>query len=123
MTQIPGLRRVKGTSAAQIANAGGGLIRGEQALRRRVPTLKIEYNTDIRIPEIIGPDAEQGRAFLTSRTTPPGSKHADVLINFLKQNTELVGSDSKQIDAFKVAADYTNPDRNPTLLELDQEIN
>src|SRR5438552_18212241 len=66
MDKIAGFRARQGKNASQIADARDAFIRGEQALRQRVPTLKIEYNTDIRIPEIIGRDAEQGRAFLTS---------------------------------------------------------
>ncbi len=121
--KIAAFRSGLGRNASQIADAREAFVRGENALKQRVPTLKIEYNSDIRIPEVIGPDVQQGRAFLTAPTTPAGSKHANVLINFLKQNTELVGANAAQIDGLKVVADYTNPDGNLSFVELNQEIN
>ena len=87
-----------------------------------IPTLKVEYNSDIRIPEVIGTDVERGRAFLTMQTRPAGEKHADVLINFLKQNNALVGATDRQIDTLKIFADYTNPDGNLSFVELEQYI-
>ncbi|MBK8466450.1 MAG: M36 family metallopeptidase [Chloracidobacterium sp.] len=121
--KIAAFRTSLGRNASQIANAREAFVRGEEALKQRVPTLKVEYNEDIRIPEVIAPDVKQGRAFLTGPTTPARTSHANVLINFLKQNTELVGADSNQIDGLKVFADYTNPDGNLSFVELNQEIN
>src|SRR5207244_8527491 len=69
------------------------------------------------------PDRQLGRSFLTSASRPSGEKHSDVLKGFLKENTELVGTDSNQIDGLKIAADYTNPDGNLSFAELHQEIN
>ncbi len=121
--KIVAFRTAQGKNASLVADARESFVRGENALRQHVPTLRIEYNSDIRIPEVIGPDVQQGRAFLTSRTTPAGTSHADVLINFLKQNTELVGASAAQIEGLKVVADYTNPDGNLSYVELNQEIN
>lgn len=120
--KIAAFRTTVGKSASQIADAREAFVQGENALKRHVPTLKVEYNTDIRIPEVIAPDVKQGRAFLTSPTSPSRTGHANVLINFLKQNTELVGVAPAQIDALKVFADYTNPDGNLSFVELNQEI-
>src|SRR5205823_11351774 len=75
------------------------------------------------IPEVITPDVKLGRTFLTSASRPSGAKHSDVLRGFLKENTDLVGTDSNQIDGLKSAADYTNPDGNLSFVELHQEIN
>ena len=121
--KIVRFRAALGKDASQVADVRDTFVRGENALRQSVPTLKVEYNSDIHIPEMIGPDVTQGRAFLTAATTPSGSKHAGVLINFLKQNTELIGADAAQIDGLKVVADYTNPDGNLSFVELNQEIN
>lgn len=121
--KIAAFRASQGRNASQIADARDTFVRGENALRQRVPTLKVEYNNDIRIPEMIGPDVQQGRAFLTDATTPSRTGRANVLTNFLKQNTELVGASAAQIDALKVVADYTNPDGNLSYVELNQEIN
>ena len=120
--KIAAFRMSQGKNASQIADARDAFVRGENALRQRVPTLKIEYNTDIKIPEVIAPDVKQGRAFLTAPTTPSGSKHAGVLIDFLKQNTDVVGAEAAQIDGLKVVADYTNPDGNLSYVELNQQI-
>lgn len=116
-------RSAQGRSASQVADVRDAFVRGEAALRDRIPTLKIEYNTDIRTPEVITPQAPLGRHFLTNATRPAGEPHADVLVDFLKQNTELVGAEARQIDALKVAADYTNPDGNLSFVELNQVVN
>ena len=39
-----------------VADIRDGFVRGEQALRSRLPDVKFEYNEDIRIPEVITPD-------------------------------------------------------------------
>jgi hypothetical protein len=121
--KIAAFRTARGKDASQIADAREAFVHGEEALRQRVPTLKVEYNSDLRIPEMIGPDVKQGRAFLTAPTTPAKTGHANVLVDFLRQNRGLVGADASQIDALKVAADYTNPDGNLSFVELNQEIN
>ena len=43
------------------------------------------------------------------------------MLNFLKENTNLIGAADGQIDGFKVAADYTNPDGNLSFVELGEE--
>ncbi len=116
-------RQAAGKDASFAADARDAFVRGENALQKSVPTLKVEYNTDLRIPEVIGPDAMLRRAFLTAATTPAGSKHSGVLINFLKQNTSLIGASTEQIDGMNVFADYTNPDGNLSFVELEQNIN
>ncbi|HKP69779.1 MAG TPA: M36 family metallopeptidase [Pyrinomonadaceae bacterium] len=108
------------TNAAEVADIRADFVNGEKALAKRVPTLKIEYNTDIRIPEVIAPDVKQGRAFLTGGG---GGKRPDVLKNFLSENAELVGMRGEQISGLKVASDYTNPDGNLSFVELNQQIN
>ena len=112
-----------GKNAVAVADVRDAFVRGEEHLKASVPTLRIDYNDDIRIPEIIGPDVLKGRAFLTSATTAAGTKHAGVLIDFLKQNNDLIGASTSQIDGLRVFADYTNPDGNLSWVELDQEIN
>ena len=109
-----------GRNAVEIADARDAFVRGEENLKNRVPTLKVEYNADIRIPEVIGPDVKQGRAFLSA---PTRQRRSDVLKSFLRENAELVGARASQIDDLKVAADYRNPDGNLSFVELNQEIN
>ncbi len=117
--KLTAFRTSAGKSAFDVADARDAFVLGEKKLRLTVPTLKVDYNDDIRIPEVIGPDVKQGRAFLTSPST---AKRSNILIDFLKQNTDLVGTTPEQIDGLKVFADYTNPDGNLSFVELNQEI-
>ena len=117
--KLAGFRDRMVKTATDTAITRTAMVRGEQSLRRRVPTLKIEYNSDLGIPEVIAPDVKQGRAFLT-----PAAKgtRPDILKNFLTQNADMVGARDTQIADLKVAADYTNPDGNLSYVELDQEL-
>ena len=117
--KIVGFRNSAGKSAVEIADSRERFVAGEQRLRENVPTLKVEYNVDLRIPEVIGPDVQQGRAFLTRQSS---IKRSAILKEFLKQNAGLVGSSAEQIDSLRVFADYTNPDGNLSFVELNQEI-
>ncbi len=105
---------------SEVADIRDAFVSAESVLREKVPTLKIEYNTDIRIPEVIAPDAKLGKAFLSG---PSGARRADTLREFLRENNELVGLRRPDVDGLKVAADYTNPDGNLSFVELNQEIN
>lgn len=118
--KIAGFRTGTGQNAVEIADVRDRFVSGEQKLRQSVSTLKVEYNEDIRIPEVIGPDVSKGRAFLTQ---PSSRKRSDLLKEFLKQNSELVGVTPEQVESLKVFADYTNPDGNLSFVELEQEIN
>ncbi|MFN2412293.1 MAG: M36 family metallopeptidase, partial [Pyrinomonadaceae bacterium] len=117
--KLAGFRTGFGRDASEIADLRNVMVRGEQSLKQRVPTLKVEYNGDIRIPETIAPDVMRGRAFLTR---PSSVKRSDILKDFLNRNTELIGASREQINDLKVAADYTNPDGNLSFVELNQEI-
>ena len=118
--RIAAFRSSLNRSAAQTADIRDEFARGEAALATRVPTLKVEYNSDIKIPEVIAPDVSKGRASLTGASS---AKRSDVLKNFLTENSELVGVNGNQVRDLKVFSDYTNPDGNLSFVELDQEIN
>lgn len=118
--RIASYRSELSRNAAEIADIRAAFVDGEKALAERVPTLKIVYNTDIKIPEVIAPDVAKGRAFLTSASS---AKRSDVLKNFLLENNSLVGMRDDQISGLKVFSDYTNPDGNLSFVELNQEIN
>ena len=49
-----------GENAVSVADIRDSFVRGEEQLRSRVPNLKVEYNDDIRTPEVIGPDMKLG---------------------------------------------------------------
>ncbi|MBS1771128.1 MAG: M36 family metallopeptidase [Acidobacteria bacterium] len=121
--KIESYRGASGLSSLDVKAERNGFLSGETSLRERVPTLKIEYNTDIKIPEVIGPDVSKGRHFLTAPAAVRDGKRAPLLVDFLKENTSLIGVSAGEIDSLKVAADYTNPDGNLSFVELNQEFN
>src|SRR5262249_31392020 len=90
-------------------------------LKLRIPTAKVEYNSDIRTPEVITPDVWKNNiAWLSPAST---LKRSEILRNFVKENNSLIGVSEAQAGSLKVSADYTNPDGNLSFAELDQEIN
>ena len=115
------LRDMDGKSASFVADIRDGFVRGEAAFKQTHPTAKIEYNLDIRIPELMTPDVYKSR--IEWLTPPSSAKRVDILRNFIKQNNELVGINNQQIDDLKVAADYTNPDGNLSYVHLEQKFN
>ena len=117
---LTGARESAGRDASAVADLRQNFVSGEADLRTRVPSLKIEYNSDLRIPEVIGPDVAQGRNFLTG---PTRDKRVDTLRGFLKENNELIGTSDAQIDSLQVLSDYTNPDGNLSYTHLEQRIN
>lgn len=117
---LAGYRQSAGRDASFIADQREKYVRAEESLRTSVPTLKIEYNLDLKVPETIGPDVNRGRAFLTG---PSSMKRAEILRNFIRQNNELIGMTTSQIDALEVQTDYTNPDGNLSFAILEQKIN
>src|SRR6186713_439717 len=103
-------RQSVGKDAVAVADVRDGFVRGEEALRSRIPTVKFEYNEDIRIPEVITPDVwKKSIEWLSSPST---AKRANILRDFVRENNELVGMNNSQIDGLKVVADYTNPAGN-----------
>jgi len=114
-------RQSAGLTERAVDNTREGFVKGEEELRATVPTLKIEYNEDIRIPEVIAPDIDRGVASLTGPSS--GVKNAEILRNFIRQNNSLIGMGDAQANQLKVTADYTNPDGNLSYAHLEQFIN
>ncbi len=94
--------------------------RAAEKLRAEIPNLKIEYNEDLRIPEVISPDFSRTTNFLT---TPDDKKRADILREFISRNNELFGMNQTQINELEKIADYTNPDGNLSFVHFEQKIN
>jgi len=113
-------RQTAGRDAVAVADLHDKFVVGENALRQTVPTLKVEYNEDIRTPEVIAPDVNRGRTFLTR---PSSVKHSDILRKFASDNDTLIGLKFGQAGQLKVTADYTNPDGNLSYAHLEQFIN
>ncbi len=113
-------RSEAGQTAARIADVRDEFVLGELALRTSVPRLVVEYNLDLKAPEVIAPDVKKGGAFLTGSSR---SSRIETLRSFAKENSLLVGVDGVQVDELRVAADYTNPSGNLSFTHLSQEIN
>ncbi|MEP6903106.1 MAG: M36 family metallopeptidase, partial [Actinomycetota bacterium] len=118
--KIAQFRRSQNKDAVAVADLRNGFVTGEESLKARIPTLKVEYNTDIRTPEVIAPDVKMGRNFLTGGST---AKHSEILRSFVKVNDSLIGVSDAQAANLKVTADYTNPDGNLSYAHLEQFIN
>lgn len=54
--KIAALRGRARKNAATVADARDGFVKGENALKNRVQNVKVEYNEDLQIPEVIGPN-------------------------------------------------------------------
>ncbi|MEZ5307735.1 MAG: M36 family metallopeptidase [Pyrinomonadaceae bacterium] len=113
-------RNDAGKSASALADIRDGFARGEDDLRTRVSTLKVDYNPELRNPEVITPDVY--KANIERLTAPSNEKRVDILRNFIKQNNSLVGLDDSQVDQLKVLADYTNPNGRMSFVHLEQRI-
>jgi hypothetical protein len=118
--KVAQVRAAANTATLDVAYIRDGFVKGENSLAQKVPTLKVEYNSDIHVPEVITINsASRTDALIDS---PAGSR-ADVLKSFVRGNDALFGTSDTQVTDLKVAADYTNPDGNLSFVELDQEIN
>ncbi len=115
-------RRESGKTASAIADTKENFVRGEENLRTRVKSLKVEYNSDLRIPEVITPDVYKAKIERLSAPSAAGIKNAEILRNFAKQNNELVGMNNTQLDNLKVLNDATNPRGNMAFATLEQRI-
>ena len=56
-------------------------------------------------------------------TGPSTAKRSEILRNFVKENSSLVGVNDQQADALRVSADYTNPNGYMSFAHLEQLIN
>jgi hypothetical protein len=107
-------------TAVDTADIREAMVLGERELKRRVPSLKVEYNSHLQAPEIISPDPKRAKAFLTKAST---RKRTEILKSFLDSNTALLGTKRANIARLKATADYSNPEGNLAFAELKQELN
>ena len=114
-------RQKIGKDASFVADIRDTFVRGEEAFKQSNPTAKVEYNNDIKIPELITPDVYKAK--VEWLTGPSNAKRSEILRSFIKQNSELVGVNNQQADDLEVTADYTNPDGNISYATLEQKIN
>lgn len=107
-------------TAVDVADLREAMFSGEAALKRRMPDLKIGYNSHLQAPEVIAPDISQGRTTLAKAGR---GKRPEALKGFLRENSDLIGAQQTAVGRMKVVADYQNPDGNLSFVELKQEIN
>ena len=107
--------------AALVADIRSEFVRGEEQFKSRFPTAKVEYNSDIRTPEVMTPDVFKDKIEYLSQ--PSSLKRSDILRNFVKENNSLIGVTDAQANALKVSADYTNPNGYMSFAHLEQVIN
>lgn len=117
---LTGFRQSANRDASSAADLRERFVAGENALRGKVPTLKIEYNDDLRIPEVISPDINQETAFLTDAAAVGRS---EILRGFVKENPDLLGISDAQADQLEVKADYKNPEDDFSFVHFKQTIN
>jgi subtilisin-like proprotein convertase family protein len=114
-------RQRNGKDAALVADLRDDFVRGEEALKQRIPNAKVEYNMDIRTPEVITPDV--WRNDIARLTGASEQKRSEILRSFIKDHNQLVGLHDEQVNSLRVTADYTNPDGNLSFAHLEQFIN
>src|SRR5262245_10131550 len=117
--KIARIRSRAGRGAPEVADIRGRSVSAEARLRSHVPSLKVEYNNDLRIPEVIGTDVKRGKAFLSA---PSSAKRSDILKGFLRENLDLTGLSDQQVSDLKVASDYKNPEDDLSFVQLEQDI-
>ena len=117
--KLANFRARSNRSASAVADMRDTFVQGENQLRGRVPSLRVEYSDRLQTPEVIGVELGRQRASLMSQSS---AKRSDVLRSFAKENPSLVGIDNSQADALKETADYANPDGNLSFTVLEQEI-
>lgn len=113
-------RQRYGRDASFVADIRDRFVRGEEALKQQFPTAKVEYNLDIRTPEVITPDVYAAKVQRLSR--PSNEKRSTILREFVRGNQDLIGVNNEQIDGLEVVADYTNPNGNMAFATLQQRI-
>ncbi|NOT47774.1 MAG: hypothetical protein HOP17_08485, partial [Acidobacteria bacterium] len=121
MDYFAAARTAQHKDASKVADIRDDFARGESDLKSRIPYAKVEYNTDIRTPEVITPDVWQDKMEFLSE--PSGLTRSEILRNFIKENNRLIGVSDTQATTLKVTADYTNPSGNMSFARLEQEIN
>ncbi len=114
-------RNQSGKDAAVIADIKAGFVSGEEQLRSRVPSLKTDYNPELGQIEVITPDV--WKTDIERLSAPSTVKRSEILRNFVKENSNLIGMNDEQANSLKVTADYTNPNGYLSFAHLEQQIN
>ncbi len=114
------LRQSNGKDASFVADVRDRIVRGEVSFKDANPTAKVEYTTDLKNAEVITPDVYRSR--VQWLTQPSGAERADILRNFVKQQSDLIGVTDQQADDLVTTADYTTPGSELGWARLEQRI-
>src|SRR4029079_18705290 len=109
-----------GKDASFVSDSRNGFAEGESALKERLPMSKIEYNSESGNPEVIVANPNAPASLISSAS---GTKNAEKLRSFIRENNSLIGVNDDQAGQLKVTADYTNPDGILSYAHLEQFIN
>ncbi len=113
-------RQASSKTAVSVASVRDSFVTGEESLKQKVPSLKVEYNDDLRIPEVIGSDVKQEFNFLSGGSN---AGRSEILRSFIKENSSLLGVIDVQADQLELTADDANPEGNLSFVRLEQKIN
>ncbi|HVE55264.1 MAG TPA: M36 family metallopeptidase [Pyrinomonadaceae bacterium] len=109
---------VKSSREANLANLGQTMKNGEARLAKRNPNLNVEWSKETSAPEIVGVLSAEKK--LTGRSK---AERAEIVREFVSNNSDLYGLTKEQIAELKTVADYKNPSGNMSFVELEQRIN
>lgn len=114
------MRQSANFSADRAGKITKGFAAAESQLRNSLPTLKIEYNEILNMPEVISPDAMIDGPSINLAGS--GSTRAEKLRGFVRQHDSLIGVNNDQAEQLKVTIDAANPDGNLSYAHLEQFI-
>src|SRR5688572_23566340 len=59
-------RKAGRKTAVEVADLREAMVGGEVELKKRVPSVRVEFNSKLQAPEVISPDVQAGKSFLTA---------------------------------------------------------
>ncbi len=118
---IESVRQKNGRSSSDIADMRDAFALGETVLRSKVHNIKVEYNSDLRIPEVISPDV--WKSDINSLSKPSTQPRSGILRSFITDNGGLFGINDRQALDLITTADHTNPNGKLSFVSLRQQIN
>jgi hypothetical protein len=117
------LEQLKPHTAIQNQTAGEIALQqsmhaAQESLATRLPSLQVQYNDTVRVPEIVGVSGNNSLAAAKS-----GESNEQTLRSFLSENAALYGMTAHQVGQLAKVSDYTNPAGNLSFVEFQQEVN
>src|SRR6185312_9371271 len=115
----------RAASAAQAARTAA-LVQSMRAakarLEARLPNLRIQFNEEAQVPEIVG---IEGNGALAKAPATMAAEHAHerIVRDFLTENAELYGLTAADVEQLVKVSDYTNPAGNLSFVEYQQQVN